>query len=208
MSTNPSPRPGPLAYLAVSGVVGLTTTLATPLLGRVDLANIVLLFLLAVVVSAARWGRGPGIFAAFAAVACFDFFFVPPRFSFTVAHFQYLITFAVMLVVSLLISHLTSAYRDKALEAERRAGEARLLHELASALSAALTPGQVAERLQDVLGRRLGVETTLYLPAADDQLAALPGGARTPATPSSWRRRAFMPRVRPSSPAASCTMAC
>lgn len=173
MNLKPIPRNAALAYPAVAGVVALTTLLATPLLGRIDLANIVLFFLLAVVVSAARWGRGPGVFAAFAAVASFDVFFVPPRFSFTVADVQYLFTFVVMLVVSLLISHLTNAYREKALEAERRAGEALLLHELASVLSAALTREVVAERLNVVLAGRLGASASLFLPDADERLVVL-----------------------------------
>ncbi len=49
-----------------------------------ELANIVMLFLLAVVVVALRSGRGPAVLAAFLNVAAFDFFFVPPRFTFAV----------------------------------------------------------------------------------------------------------------------------
>ncbi len=57
--------------------------------------------------AAYRLGRGPGVFAAFLSVAVFDFFFVPPRFTFAVSDVQYLLTFAVMLVVALLIGQLT-----------------------------------------------------------------------------------------------------
>ena len=55
-----------------------------------DLANIVMLFLLAVVGVALKWGRGPAVLAAFVSVAAFDFFFVPPRLSFAVSDVQYL----------------------------------------------------------------------------------------------------------------------
>jgi len=165
----------PFKYLAAIGLCGLTTVLALPMLGLVDLANIVLLFVLSVLVAATVLGRGPAVLASFLAVACFDFFFVPPRFSFTVAHTQYLITFAVMLAVSLVITHLTNAYREKAIEAERRAGESALLHELASALSGALNVEQVAERLADVLQRRLIAGASLFVPDADDRLVAAHG---------------------------------
>ncbi|HRE16820.1 MAG TPA: DUF4118 domain-containing protein, partial [Rhodocyclaceae bacterium] len=59
--------------------------LATPLLQIFDLANIVMLFLLAVVLVAVRYGRGPAVLASFLSVGIFDFFFVQPRFSFAVS---------------------------------------------------------------------------------------------------------------------------
>ena len=65
---------------------------------RFELANIVMLFLLARGIVAVRFGRGPAVLAAFLSVAAFDFFFVPPRLSFAVTDVQYLLTFAVMLV--------------------------------------------------------------------------------------------------------------
>ena len=48
---------------------------------------------------------------SFLSVALFDFFFVPPTLSFTVADAQYLLTFAVMLGVALLIAHLTAGLK-------------------------------------------------------------------------------------------------
>jgi two-component system sensor histidine kinase KdpD len=57
---------------------------------------------------AARFGRGPSIVAAVAGVVVFDFFFVPPQLTFAVSDAQYVLTFAVMLGIGLLISELTS----------------------------------------------------------------------------------------------------
>jgi two-component system sensor histidine kinase KdpD len=70
--------------------------------------NIVMLFLAGVAFVAARLGRGPSIAAAIAGVLVFDFVFVAPRWSFAVSDTQYIITFAVMLGIGLLISELTS----------------------------------------------------------------------------------------------------
>ncbi len=75
--------------------------------------NIVMVFLLGVVVTATRLGRGPAIFASIAGVLTFDFVFVPPQLSFTVHDAQYVLTFAVMLAVGLLISTLTARLRDQ-----------------------------------------------------------------------------------------------
>ncbi len=75
---------------------------------HIDLTNLVMLYLLGVVFAAVRLGRGPGVLLSFLSVAAFDFFFVPPQLSFAVSDTQYLLTFFVMLLTSLTISHLTS----------------------------------------------------------------------------------------------------
>ena len=103
----PARRRGARYLLAT--LLCIVTTLATaPLRELLDLANIVMLFLLTVFVSAAWLGRGPAVMAAFLGVALFDFFFVPPHLSFAVSDAQYLVTFAVMLAVGLITSHLTA----------------------------------------------------------------------------------------------------
>ncbi len=81
-------------------------------------ANVVMVFLLGVAFVAARYGRGPAIAAAIANVLVFDFFFVPPYLQFAVSDAQYVITFAVMLVIGVLISTLTSR-----LQAQLRAAQ-------------------------------------------------------------------------------------
>ncbi|MFO1424746.1 MAG: DUF4118 domain-containing protein, partial [Candidatus Competibacteraceae bacterium] len=83
-----------------------TALAATPLLPHFDLANIIMLFLLAVVGVAVRYGRGPAVLAAVVNVVAFDVFFVPPRFSLAVHDWQYLLTFAVMLIVGLVVGQL------------------------------------------------------------------------------------------------------
>lgn len=163
-------------YALALGAGALTTGLSLPLHGVVDPANIALLFVLAVVLVAARLGRGPAVAASFFAVACFDFFFVPPRFSFTVAHAQYLITFLVMLAVSLIVTHLTNAYRDKASEADTRAREASMLHRLASALAGAMTVAQVAEQLKSIGQEGRYHLVALCVPAESERLQVAASG--------------------------------
>ena len=76
-------------------------------------ANIVMVFLLGVAYAAARYGRGPAIAAAVASVLVFDFLFVPPFLTFSVNDAQYLLTFAVMLFIGVVISALTTRIRDQ-----------------------------------------------------------------------------------------------
>ena len=82
--------------------------------GRFDLVNIAMLYLLAVVVVAWRYSRGPTILTTILGVAAFDFLFVPPQGAFTVDDVQYLLTFAIMLAVGLIISALRESVRRQA----------------------------------------------------------------------------------------------
>ena len=110
-----------------------------------DLANIVMLFLLGTVLVALKLGRGPAALAAFLNVAAFDFFFVQPRFSFAVSDVQYLLTFAIMLVVGLLTGQLTAGLRFQARISSSRERRAQSLFELTRDLSGALLSSQVSE---------------------------------------------------------------
>ena len=142
------PEREPLAWRGYAGALGLcivVTVVTTPLSHVFDLANIVMLFMLAVVVVALLFGRGPAVLAAVANVLAFDFFFVPPRLSLAVSDVQYLITFAVMLVVGLAIGQLTARLRYQARVASSGEERARRLFEMARELGAALAQEQVAE---------------------------------------------------------------
>jgi two-component system sensor histidine kinase KdpD len=144
--------------------------LAAPLLPYLDLANIVMLFLLAEVLVAVRCGRGPAVLAAFMSVAAFDFFFVPPRLSFAVSDVQYLVTFAVMLIVALTVGQLTAGLRFQANIALRREARARALYEYARALSAALQAGQIQEVTSEFMQKGFRAKAALLLPDAAGRL--------------------------------------
>ena len=75
--------------------------------GHLSEPDLVLLYLLAVVIAAARFGRGPSLVAATVSVLAFDFFFIPPYLTFLVHEKRYVLTFAIMLVVSLVTSGLS-----------------------------------------------------------------------------------------------------
>lgn len=102
-----------IRYASSLVICGLVSVICLPLLNHLDLANIIMLYLLAVVLIAVYLGRGPAALAAFGSVALFDFVFVPPRFSFSVHDGQYLITFSVMLIVALLIGYLVNRLKEQ-----------------------------------------------------------------------------------------------
>lgn len=143
---------------------GLTTLVATPLREQLELANTVMLFLLTVALIAVRLGKGPAILASFLSVVLFDFFFVPPRLSFAVSDGKYLVTFAVMLAVALIIGQLTTGLRRQAEEASRREQQTRALYELAEELAGALSLEQVVQATRHFFRHHLGTEVMLLFP--------------------------------------------
>jgi two-component system sensor histidine kinase KdpD len=181
-----APRPGagddaapPLQWqpYAMSAALCALVTLATvPLLHVFELSNIVMLFLLAVVVAAVRHGRGPAVLAAFLSVAAFDFFYVPPRFTFAVHDLQYVVTFGVMLVVALVIGQLTAGLRYQARVATLREDRVRALYEMSRDLAAALMPEQVVEIGTRVLQAEFDARAAFLLTDAEDRLPAPPPG--------------------------------
>jgi two-component system sensor histidine kinase KdpD len=153
-----------------------TALLSTPLLDVLELSNIVMLFLLTVVAVGLRFGRGPALTAAFLGVGVFDFFFVPPRFSFAVSDVQYLVTFAVMLAVALTIGQLTAVLKVQAESALRREQRVRSLYEMARDLSSALMVEQVSEIAQRFLDVEFHARGTLLVADDAKHLQPVPGG--------------------------------
>jgi two-component system sensor histidine kinase KdpD len=149
--------------------VGITALVA-PLGQYLDLVNSAMLFLLGVVVAAYRWGRGPAALAALLNVAAFDFFLVPPQFTFAVSDAQYVVVFAVLLIVGLVIGHLTAGLRYQVEVAHQRERRARSLSDMAGALSSALVEQQVIEISNKFVKASFGALTTLVLPDSSDKL--------------------------------------
>jgi two-component system sensor histidine kinase KdpD len=165
------------------GVVatGACTTLGLVTSPLFELVNVAMIYLLAVVLIAARYGRGPAVATSVFAVAAFDFFFVPPQLTFAVSDMQYLVTFAIMLLVALLISDLTARVRLQANVAGHRERRTALLY----AMSRELAATRGAEAMARVAVRHVGEvfdsQVVVLLPGADGRLAH-PNGEATAAS--------------------------
>jgi two-component system sensor histidine kinase KdpD len=157
-------------YAWSAGVCAVVTLLTAPLHSVLELANIVMLFLLAVMLVALRLGRGPAVLAAFLSVAAFDFFYVPPRYTFSVSDAQYVLTFGVMLAVALVIGQLTAGLKFQARVSTQREERVRALYEMSRDLSGALIVEQVAEIGARFLAAEFGARATLFVADLQDRL--------------------------------------
>lgn len=160
-SSPPIPWP---RYLAASGAVAAATLLASGfgLLGLAE-ANVVMAYLAGVAGVAYRLGRGPAVWASVLSVLVFDVCFVPPFWSFSVNDTQYLFTFAVMLVIGLLVSTLTARLRTQLELGHRRERGTLALHLLGRQLSSlagdVFLAGAVGQHLREMTGG----DVTIYL---------------------------------------------
>ncbi|RQR82082.1 MULTISPECIES: sensor histidine kinase [unclassified Burkholderia] len=163
-------RSPPRHYLYAAAICAAITGVASVVSERLDLTNLVMLYLLGVVFSAVRLGRGPGVLQSFLSVAAFDFFFVPPRMSFSVSDTQYLLTFFGMLLTSLVISHLTSTLTRQASIAQRRERRTGAIYAMARELGAALTTEQIVEIGSRHVGEVFRARVAFLLPDSADQV--------------------------------------
>jgi two-component system sensor histidine kinase KdpD len=159
----------PAYGFSVAAVV-LCTLVAALLAARLALANIIMLYLVAVLVVALRAGRGPAALSSILSVAAFDFFFVPPRYTFAVGDTQYVLTFAVMLAVALVISGLAARVRDQAEASRARERRTAALYAVSRACAGASETYEVVR----VAGRHLAEvfesQVAILLPHRDGRL--------------------------------------
>jgi two-component system sensor histidine kinase KdpD len=155
-------RAGDYAFAAL--VVLAASIVSRSMLGRFDALNLVMVFLLGVVFVATRKGRGPSAFAAVLSVAVFDFFFIPPYLTLAVADTQHLVSFAVMLVVGLLVSTLGARVRDAAEFARQRERRTQALYALVRDLAGPRDPREIAATGARHVAELLRSAAVLYLP--------------------------------------------
>jgi len=136
-------------YVRAIGLTGLCTLIAFPMFQYFDPVNIVMIYLLGTTLAGLRLGRGPAALTAIANIIFFDFFFVPPRYSFYIAETQYLFTIGVMLIIALVIANLMVSVRQQTEAADAREHRTALLYALSRELAAAAdisTMTQIAAR--------------------------------------------------------------
>lgn len=159
------------AYPATTLVLVAATLLVAPLRSFLDLSNVALLYVLAVVLAGARYGRSVAIFAALLGSLLFAYVFVPPHFSLAITDIQYLLSAVIMLVVALLVGHLTANLRAHAEIVEAQAAQTKSLYEFARQLTATRSSDAVIDTSLHFLAHSLGATEASFV--ATDQIGSL-----------------------------------
>jgi two-component system sensor histidine kinase KdpD len=163
------------AYGWVVLIMAACTGLGTLILPLLSVTDVAMLFLLAVGLVASRFDRGPSMLTAFLSIALFDFFFVPPRFTFAVADLHYVLTFGVMLVTALAISAVAVRLREHAEAARERERRTAALYAMSPELLAATDLGQLASVISRHGQEAFSAQVQVLLRDPAGELAPPPG---------------------------------
>jgi two-component system sensor histidine kinase KdpD len=160
-------------YLYGLLVVIFSTLIAYLISPHFHTTNVVMVYQLAIVIIATRWGRGPSIFCSILSTMIFDYLFVPPYFSFSVSDTQYLLTLASMLLTALTISTLTSTVRQQADLSRLRERHTSALYEMTREQASALTKEGVLQVSLRHLNEVFACKSAVFLPDGSGQLVVV-----------------------------------
>jgi two-component system sensor histidine kinase KdpD len=156
-------------YVAAVGAVVLVSLFIGLVLRQVNLANVSMLYLLAVMATAVAFGRGPAIFASVSSFFVFDWFFVEPLYELTVADPAEWVSLLIFLLTATVTGQLAADQRQRAREAREREREAVVLYDVVRLLGEPDLDqmlGAVAERLRQELQLE-GLAVELWQPTGE-----------------------------------------
>lgn len=154
----PTPRPSDWRGFAeaISAVI-VCTGIGSLMMGALPLANIVMTYLVGVVLVSMRHGTRESLFCALGSICTFNYFFVPPRFTFAVSDVGYIFTFGVMLFVSLILSGLTARLKETSRLMSQRERTTAALYDLSRSLAESRKREEMvllaARKTHEMLGR-------------------------------------------------------
>jgi two-component system, OmpR family, sensor histidine kinase KdpD len=118
------------------GISLVCTLIAYAMYEQFELSNLIMVYMLGSAITGLRFGRGPAVLSAVVNVVVYDYCFVPPRFAFAVSDAQYLLTFVIMVIVTLVIANLMASVRQQTRVAGARERRTFLLYAMSRELAA------------------------------------------------------------------------
>ena len=172
----PAARPDawgkPIGYVISVALVALVTLGGASIYALGNITNIGLLFLIPVMVAATRYGLRTGLFTGIVSSLAYNFFFIPPLYTFTIQDPQNLITVLVLLGVAIVMSQLAARVRSQADLAQRSASQNSALAGFARSLTTTTDREELGQILCAEVRRLLDVDTVLLLPGEDGLVLA------------------------------------
>jgi two-component system sensor histidine kinase KdpD len=169
VGTAPAAEPfDPTPYLIAMGAVATALAIGFGLSNHpwFGIENVDLVFLIAIVAVAVRHGLLPSLFASVVASLCYNFFFMPPLYTFTIADPNNIAAFFFFIVVSILVSNLAARVRTQALVAMGRARTTESLYSFSRKLAGTATLDDVLWATAYQIALMLHVRVVVLLPEA------------------------------------------
>jgi two-component system sensor histidine kinase KdpD len=163
-------------YLGGAAVVALALGIGVFLQRFVGVQTVSLVFLIAVLTSAIAWGLLPALFAAVLSVLAFNFFFLPPLYTFTIADPDNVVALFFFLIVAVIVSNVTAAARTQILIARRRAKTTAELYAFSRKVAGIGTLDDLLWATAYQVSSMLNVRTVLLLPGEGEEGLAVASG--------------------------------
>jgi two-component system, OmpR family, sensor histidine kinase KdpD len=164
------PRPYLMALAFVAIGLG-AAKLIQPIFG---IENVDLVFLTAVVSVAVRFGLWPSLFASVAASLCYNFFFLPPVYTFTITDPTNVAAFFFFMLIAILVSNVAARVRTQAITAAGRIRTTESLYAFSRKLAGTATLDDVLWASAYQIALMLKVRVVLLLP--EDEVLTVKAG--------------------------------
>lgn len=151
-------------YLLSATYVCVATLVGTLLSRTLDVQNVALVFLMAVLAAAVGGGIWPALFASFAGALCFNFFFLPPLYTLDIGSSESAVAFVFFLGVALIASNLTARVQRQAAAARERARTTEDLYLFSKKLAGTGTLDEVLWATAYQMASMLRVRVVILLP--------------------------------------------
>lgn len=151
-------------YLVTALLVAVALGCGEGLARFLNVQNVALVFLTAVLVSAVAFGLGPALFASLLSVLAFNLFFLPPYFSITISDPENVVALFFFLVVAVIASNLTASVRAQAMMARKRARTTEDLYLFSRKLAGIASMDDLLWAISSQVASMLRVRVVLFLP--------------------------------------------
>jgi len=160
-------------YLSSAAAVVVAGLLAKVVEDFVELPNLSMIFLSAVLFAAVSWGLWPSIFASLLSATVYNFFFIPPIYTFTIATPEEVLSLCIFIVVAILTSQLAGRLRTYAEGAQRRVRTTTALFEFSRKLAASPTLDNLLWAISFHVAAAMQAKVVILLP--EEGLLAIKG---------------------------------
>jgi two-component system sensor histidine kinase KdpD len=158
-------------YLLAAGCIAAVTLASFSLGGIISYHSVGLLYLLAVIILGMNVGRGPVFVASLLSALLWNFFFIPPRFTFAIGSLEDVMVYLATVAVALVAGHLMAKIRAQARNERLREERATALFHLTRALAEAKTLDDAVFAALRQADELFSVQTSLSL--ADEDAGGL-----------------------------------
>ncbi len=161
-------------YILASAIVAVVALLCFPFQQLIGYRTVSMIVLLTVSLLPLRMGPGPVLVAAAMGALMWDFFFVPPIFTFSIGHVEDAMMLAVYFIVAIVTGVLTARVRAREKAVRQREERTAALFALTNNLSSAHSQEEVIQAAVSNIKKYFDADVTLILGEADGEISAQP----------------------------------